>query len=74
MYEIPVLRHGIRRIYIKCVIRFTIQNGGNVSKLIFFPQKLIFCIKTSEIEHLTCKYIRVVIGSAAILIGFDPGL
>ena len=31
-------------------------------------------MKTSEIVHLACKYIRVVIGSDANLVGFDPGL
>ena len=50
-----------------------IQNVRDAGKLLFFPQKLIFCIKTSEIEHLACKYIRVVIRSAAILVGFDQG-
>ena len=46
-YEIPVVGHGIGRIYIKCVIRFVIQNGGAASKLLFFSQKFGFCIKHS---------------------------
>ena len=46
LYEIPVPGHGIERIYIKCMIRFAIQNGRDASKLIF-PQKLDFSMKHS---------------------------
>ena len=47
LYEIPVVRHGIGRIYIKCMIRFAIKNGRDAGKLTFFPRKFDFRMKHS---------------------------
>ena len=64
LYEIPVVRHPVGRIYSYCIIRFAIKHGQHATKLLFFIQKSLNSMDQHEIFHL----------GGTILVGFHPGL